>query len=372
MIPRRASFFHPAAALSTSTNSMHDAELILGAHHHPSQPNAVNLVHKLSAIQFSQKKLSVPNLKRLSISGPKPSFRAAGTNAGAIPSRCRLAQSESYEGPNYFLSRISPVTSNVTPAIRNEHSTQTTAPYENLTSSTGTTYPHTPRPGTLQIPGSPLKANHNQPGDGGTPLEADGMQRRQTLVNLETAKYRYLAAEMAHKRVLERSVDAAGESGKKRGKSRKKQLQQHRDNKDGKSAKGKNKRNRQKSDRSSPDNVPSSPTIVTCNAPKIVEPPQVQTSQTIPLQPQQSQVSVRGFEPSKVVPLLIARNVVNTTDGEPLSAVPEEAGHDSLTPSPPLVLTSPPSSPPNERVLSVMGEMKDVKLANTFQVWYLG
>lgn len=363
MMPRRASFFNPNVTLSTSTNNLHDAEFHFGGVplHHPSQPNDMNPVHKLSAIPYAQKKLSVPNLKRLSVSGvPKPSYRGPTTNlVGAFPSRCPLTESESYEGPNYFLSRISPATP-VT-AYRNEHATQTTALFEqHPTGNSGHSHYRHQRSttqSTLKPPSSLLKLNHNRSIDVGQPgREQDGMQRRQTLVNLETAKYRFLAAEMAHKRVLERSVDAAGESGKKRRSKSSKKRQQ----KGGKVAAkgGKDKRVCQKSDTSPRDtstnnNVPSSspppPSAVILNPPTIIEPPEVQISQT---------QQVRGFEPSKMVPLLIARNMMSTTDGEPLSAVPEEAGHDSLSLSLPIILPSVPSSPSNDRSES----------ENTFQV----
>ncbi|KAM3175270.1 hypothetical protein ACTXT7_008860 [Hymenolepis weldensis] len=354
MMPRRASFFNPNVTLSTSTNNLHDAEFHFGGapFHHPSQPNDMNPVHKLSAIPYAQKKLSVPNLKRLSVSGvPKPSYRGPTTNPiGAFPSRCPLTESESYEGPNYFLSRISPVTS-VT-AYRNEHATQTTALFEqHHTGNSAHSHYHHQRSttqSTLKPPSSLLKLNHNKSIDAGQlGGEQDGMQRRQTLVNLETAKYRFLAAEMAHKRVLERSVDAAGESGKKRRSKSSKKKQQ----KGGKVAVkgGKDKRCCQKFNMSPRDtntnnNVPSSspppPPAVILNPPTVIEPPEVQISQT---------QQVRGFEPSKMVPLLIARNIMSTTDGEPLSAVPEEAGHDSLSLSLPIILSSVPPSPSNER-----------------------
>ncbi|VDO07877.1 unnamed protein product [Rodentolepis nana] len=357
MMPRRASFFNPNVALSTSTTSMHDAEFLFGGapFHHPSQPNPMNPVQKLSAIPYAQKKLSVPNLKRLSIVGvPKPSYRGSTTNpVGAFPSRHPLTESESYEGPNYFLSRISPTTP--TTAYGNEHAIQATVLYEqhHALNSSHSPYhhPHQKRNtiaahSSLKPPNSPQNQNHNRSIDAGQPGgEQDGMQRRQTLVNLENAKYRFLAAEMAHKRVLERSVDAAGENGKKRrSKSSKKKWQKG----GGKAAikGGKDKSSRQKPDPSSlntntNNNVPSCspppPPAVILNHPAIIESPEVPIHQS---------QQVRGFEPSKMVPLLIARNMVNTTDGgEPLSAVPEEVGHDSLSRSPLIILSSAPSSP---------------------------
>uniref|UniRef100_A0A158R793 Otopetrin-2 n=1 Tax=Taenia asiatica TaxID=60517 RepID=A0A158R793_TAEAS len=334
MMPRRASFFH-SGAISTSTTSMHDAELF------PAQLHAAPAVHKLSSIHCTQKKFSVPNLKRVSVSGPKPSIKAP---PGALPSRCRLAESESYEGPNYFLSRISPA-SNVTPAVCNDHSTQTTSVFLPNDQRHHTSVCHQQlqslRPSTLRPSGS----SQRQITDGVPPPEADGMQRRQTLVNLETAKYRYLAAEMAHKRVLERSGDGNGEGWKKRAKSKRKR------GKNGKSPAPKGRI--QNPIPSSGKNVPSSPSPPTSvNITKSPTPPPTQPVDPPPGQPQQVQLPIRGFEPSKVVPLLIARNMVNTADGGPLSAVPEEGGHDlSVTPSPPLVLSSSSSTTGRDTVV---------------------
>ncbi|KAL5108292.1 Proton channel OtopLc [Taenia crassiceps] len=333
MMPRRASFFH-SGAISTSTTSMHDVELF------SAQLYAAPPVHKLSSIHCTQKKLSVPNLKRVSVSGPKSSIKAP---PGAIPSRCRLAESESYEGPNYFLSRISPV-SNANPALRNDHSTQTTSVFSPNDQRHHTSTCHqqlqSSRPSTLR----PSSSSQRQINDGVPPPEADGMQRRQTLVNLETAKYRYLAAEMAHKRVLERSGDGNGESWKKHTKSKRKR---------GKSGKSPAPKGRIQNTIPSGKNAPSSPSPPTpLDITKPPTPPPTQSTDPPPGQPQQAQLPMRGFEPSKVVPLLIARNMVNTTDVGPLSAVPEEGGHDlSVTPSPPLILSSPSSTTGGDTVL---------------------
>ncbi|VDM31768.1 unnamed protein product [Hydatigera taeniaeformis] len=333
MMPRRASFFH-SGAISTSTTSMHDVELF------PPQLHATPPLHKLSSIHCTQKKLSVPNLKRVSVPGPKSSIKAT---SGAFPSRCRLAESESYEGPNYFLSRISPA-SNATSAIRNDHSTQTTSVFlpsdQHHLTSVHHQQMHSSRPSTLQ----PSSSSQRQITDGVPPPEVDGMQRRQTLVNLETAKYRYLAAEMAHKRVLERSVDGAGESWKKRTKPKRKRA---------KGGKLPASKGRIQNSTLSGKNVPSSSSpMTTLNTTKPPTPPPTQPTDPPPGQPQQAQLPMRGFEPSKVVPLLIARNIVNTTDGGLLSAVPEEGGHDlSITPSPPLVTSSPSSAAERDTVI---------------------
>ncbi|CDS37259.1 otopetrin [Echinococcus multilocularis] len=340
MMPRRASFFH-SGAISTSTTSMHDAELF------PAQLHVAPPVHKLSSIHCIRKKLSVPNLKRVSVSGPKPSIKAAA--ASAISSRCRLAESESYEGPNYFLSRISPA-SIATPAVCNEHATQTTSVFLPNDHHHPTSVYHQQlqlsRPSTLRPPSS----NRRQINNGIPPPEADGMQRRQTLVNLETAKYRYLAAEMAHKRVLERSVDGNGESWKKRAKSKRKR------NKDEKSPVPRRQISIPTS--SSGKNVPStSPPLTTQDIAKPPTPPPTQPTDPPLGQPQQAQPPMRGFEPSKVVPLLIARNMVNTSDGGPLSAVPEEGGHDlSFTPSPPLIFSSSSSTTGRDTVVEAKAE----------------
>lgn len=342
MMPRRASFFH-SGAISTSTTSMHDAELF------SAQLYAAPPVHKLSStIHCTQKKLSVPSLKRVSVSGPKPPIKAA---PGDLPSRCRLAESESYEGPNYFLSRISPASS-ANPAVRNDHSTQTTSiflPNDQRHHTACHQQLHSSRPATLQPSGS----SQRQINDGIPPPEADGMQRRQTLVNLETAKYRYLAAEMAHKRVLERSVDGNGESWKKRAKPKRKR------GKNGKSPVPKERI--QNPTPSSDKNLPSSSSPTSLNTTKPPTPPPTQSMDPPPVQSQQAQLPMRGFEPSKVVPLLIARNMANTTDGGPLSVVPEEGGHDfSVTPSPPLVLSSSSSTTGRDTVV-------EAKTAGSFQ-----
>ena len=349
MMPRRASFFHPGA-LSTSTSNMHDAELLLATHHPTQQPQ-----RKLP-FYCSQKKFSAPNLKRASVSVPKPPVKTpAAAQGDALPTRCRLTESESYEGPNYFLSRFSPATS----IYRNEYASHTLTglPHEqhhhpSLTSSHYSQQQLQTKQSTLQPNGEQMNFSKSKDTASSQSPEADGMQRRQTLVNLENAKYRYLAAEMAHKRVLERSADAAGEGAKKHAKAKRKR------GKTGKSATSKERElARRKSSSSSSENAPfSPPTSLTTS--KNVEPSSPQSQRPAAA----SQPPVRGFEPSKVVPLLIARSMMSQADGGPLSAVPEEGGHElGFTPSPALVSSTSPSA-------SVSTSNREVARTGTFHL----
>uniref|UniRef100_A0A5K3EXZ8 Otopetrin n=1 Tax=Mesocestoides corti TaxID=53468 RepID=A0A5K3EXZ8_MESCO len=323
MMPRRASFFHPGAMSASS--SAHDTDLFYTPHH-GMQPCPVAVIHKMPAL-CTQKKLSVPNLKRPNVPGAKASLKISH------PSRSRLTESESFEGPNYFLSRISPAGS--VPIVKNEHSTQTIAfPYDQRHQPPNTAYQSHLR--SVLRSQQPARSN-GEPARGSSsmvenkfensqPPEADGMQRRQTLVNLETAKYRFLAAEMAHKRVLERSGEGGVEGGKKRSTRRPKSRRKR-----GPAPKSPGS---EKKGSSSQKTNPQSTEPVTSSPPLNFSQPSGPSTPPPPLHP------VRGFEPSKVVPLLIARSISNQSDGAPLSVVPEEGGHDfNLTPSPSLVHT---------------------------------
>ncbi len=331
-------------------------------------------MHKLS-VPCNQKKFSVPNLKRMSIpasaAGVNNKHSPAALKATGNSSRTRLAESESYEGPNYFLSRVAP-------PVRNEHSTQTAAhtydqrhplaaysnPYQYHNKSVAKAQPFVRASMASNTSTPPVKAStiaegERSPGgkklpEEGDPPGSDRMQRRQTLVNLETAKFRFLAAEMAHKRVLERSGEGTrgkSKKGSKKASGSKKAgsaaLKQHKSPKSPLSPRSPSTKRPQPPNGIAPPLSP--PRRERSRSPPVVAPPvPTQPQQPIAPQVQQQQPPVRGLEPSKVVPLLIARNLVSQSDGGPLSAVPEEGIHEvSFTPSPPPVTVQ--SSPPVRR-----------------------
>lgn len=366
-MPRRASFFHAGGGIPTSASVVElDPLYMMHASAYPPLGSTTTVHgHKLSVPFGGHTRLSAANLKRMSV----PSSAAANAAAAhhetrkASSSSKPLAESESYEGPNYFLSRV-------LPAIRSEHSTQTTVlPYDqrqppSLASNTNPHQYHTKTASyqqqqskTLIIPSEEERRQSSPPPKRSTQAAAAGeiseeqvgagsdqMKRRQTLVNLETAKYRYLAAEMAHKRVLERSADI-GEAVSKRKSG-------GTDSK--KSSTGKKKQHKSKgaptpakptaSQPPSNGRVPTSNKGVVPQDTREPSPPQLRPSPVV----QQPASNVRGFEPSKVVPLLIARSLVSQSDGGRLLAVPEEAGHEGSKPesSPPFTVQS---SPPVRR-----------------------
>ncbi|KAL7058786.1 hypothetical protein AAHC03_013666 [Spirometra sp. Aus1] len=203
---RRTSFFNPQGMSMQAVDSLHD----LGRH-----SNGADVVDVLTDSHY---KLSVPCFHRKSSAANLRRISLVNIHHAKVPTG--LQHSESFEGPNYFLSHGRRANNSPSTAFAlatcsdvSEHATQTCPTvYESvrpgkLEISRRQHAPHAKHythhklsPCSLQQSASnqilPEYENENIP---------DRMQRRQTLFNLETAKYRFLAAEMIHKRVLDRA-----------------------------------------------------------------------------------------------------------------------------------------------------------------------
>uniref|UniRef100_A0A0X3PRV1 Otopetrin n=1 Tax=Schistocephalus solidus TaxID=70667 RepID=A0A0X3PRV1_SCHSO len=213
---RRTSFFNPQGMSMQAVDSLHD----LGRH---STSGDVAGILKDPLSKFSvpcfYRKSSVVNLRRVSL-----------VNIHHAKAPVGLQHSESFEGPNYFLSHGHKANNSpsafalATCSGMSEHATQTCP-----------TVCESVRPDRHEASGQQLTSYskycaqhqlspcHLQHSDNNKILLAyedknvpDRMQRRQTLFNLETAKYRFLAAEMVHKRVLDRAHNGNVNSGVKK------------------------------------------------------------------------------------------------------------------------------------------------------------